>query len=91
MKKSRKAPWRRKRPAGKHTKLTPAKKQKARSRAARAGRPYPNLVDNIWAASSGGAKKRNTKRKTTRKAKKTIAKKRKVKARKKTTRKAKKR
>jgi hypothetical protein len=47
----RKAPW--KKPAPKqsrHTKLSPADKAKARRSAKRAGRPYPNLVDNMRAA-----------------------------------------
>ena len=43
-------PWKRKKPAGKRTKLTAASKDKARARAHRAGRRYPNLVDNMWAA-----------------------------------------
>jgi hypothetical protein len=45
------AAW--KRPAPKkarHTKLTPAKKTAAKRRAKRAGRRYPNLVDNMRAA-----------------------------------------
>ena len=31
-------------------KLTPAQVEEARARAAAAGRRYPNLVDNMWAA-----------------------------------------
>lgn len=31
-------------------KLSPASKAKAKARAKAAGRPYPNMVDNIWAA-----------------------------------------
>jgi hypothetical protein len=45
------APW--KHPAPKkarHTKLTPAKKAAAKRTAKHAGRPYPNLVDNMRAA-----------------------------------------
>jgi hypothetical protein len=34
----------------KRTKLTPASKAKARAMAGEAGRPYPNLVDNMRAA-----------------------------------------
>jgi hypothetical protein len=30
--------------------LSPAAKAKAKARAKAAGRPYPNMVDNIWAA-----------------------------------------
>ena len=46
------APWKRKPPAGTKKKtLTPAWRAKARARARAAGRKYPNLVDNMWAAS----------------------------------------
>ena len=31
-------------------KLTPAQKAKAKARAAKAGRPYPNMIDNMWAS-----------------------------------------
>jgi hypothetical protein len=46
-------PWHRKNPnpRGTHTKLSPEDKEAARQRAARAGRRYPNLIDNMWAAS----------------------------------------
>lgn len=46
-------PWQRKNPKarGEHTKLSAEDKEAARQRAARAGRRYPNLVDNMWAAS----------------------------------------
>ena len=45
-------PWRKKRPKiGKSKKLSPEDKQAAKTRAAKAGRHYPNLVDNMWAAS----------------------------------------
>jgi len=33
-----------------HEKLSPAMKAKAKARAASAGRKYPNMVDNVWAA-----------------------------------------
>lgn len=36
--------------AGKSEKLSAAAKAKAKARAKAAGRPYPNMVDNIWAA-----------------------------------------
>ena len=44
--------WQKKRPKslGKSTKLTPAQRSAAKARAAKAGRRYPNLVDNMWAA-----------------------------------------
>ncbi len=35
---------------GESEKLSPAQKARARARARSAGRPYPNMVDNIWAA-----------------------------------------
>lgn len=46
-----KAPWKRPNPKrGPATTLTPASKERARARAQRAGRRYPNLTDNMWAA-----------------------------------------
>lgn len=39
--------WETKNPKKKSTKLTPAQKAKAKARAKKAGRPYPNAVDNI--------------------------------------------
>jgi hypothetical protein len=48
---TRKPVWKRAAPArAKHHGLAPAKKSAARQRAKRAGRPYPNLVDNMRAA-----------------------------------------
>lgn len=46
--------WEAKRPQNlvKPKKLTPIKKAKAKAAAKAAGRPYPNLVDNIRAAKS---------------------------------------
>lgn len=43
--------WSKPRPKnlGKSKELTEYKKQQAKSRARRAGRPYPNLIDNMWA------------------------------------------
>ena len=38
--------WDKKNPKTKSTKLTPAQKSAAKTRAKAAGRPYPNLVDN---------------------------------------------
>lgn len=37
-------------PAKKHKKLSPGKKAAAKAAAKRAGRPYPNLIDNMKAA-----------------------------------------
>lgn len=44
--------WDKKRPKdlGPSKKLTPAKKAAAKAAAKKAGRPYPNLVDNMRAA-----------------------------------------
>ena len=44
--------WEKKRPKsiGKPKALTPAKKASAKGAAKKAGRPYPNLVDNMRAA-----------------------------------------
>ncbi|HVV17665.1 MAG TPA: hypothetical protein VHH90_10705 [Polyangia bacterium] len=49
---SKPAPWEKPNPkaAGGHKKLSAAAKERARARAAKAGRRYPNLVDNMWAA-----------------------------------------
>jgi hypothetical protein len=38
--------WEKKNPNKKSKKLTPAEKAQAKARAAKAGRPYPNLIDN---------------------------------------------
>ena len=42
--------WDNPNPKKKHKKLSPAKKAAAKARAKRAGRPYPNLIDNMWAS-----------------------------------------
>jgi hypothetical protein len=93
------APWDRENPKARSGKksstLSPKKKAKARARARRAGRPYPNLVDNMAVASEGSSRRRKqpSARKGTAKkrtAKKSTAKKstaRKRTAKKRTTRK----
>lgn len=43
-------PWNRKNPKGKSRPLTPSQKARAKATARKAGRPYPNLVDNMNAA-----------------------------------------
>lgn len=48
-----KAFWDKKNPNKKSTPLTPAQKASAKARAKKAGRPYPNLVDNAWASKHG--------------------------------------
>lgn len=42
--------WDNPNPKKKHKKLSPEKKAAAKARAKRAGRPYPNLIDNMWAS-----------------------------------------
>ena len=44
------AVWDEPNPKKHHEKLSPSWKAKAKARASAAGRPYPNAVDNIWAA-----------------------------------------
>jgi hypothetical protein len=52
-------PWKRPRPKGKRrVKLTQASKAIARERAAKAGRPYPNFIDNAAAARLQRARKK---------------------------------
>jgi hypothetical protein len=53
MAKKQKPIWDKPRPKslGKSKKLTPAQKAKAKARAKANGRKYPNMVDNMWAAS----------------------------------------
>src|ERR1700744_1851764 len=86
------SPWKRSNPrlrAGKTSKhLSPAKKTAAKARAKRAGRRYPNLVDNMRMASKAkkttkkkSAKKRVTKAARKRSAAKKSPRKRKAKAR----------
>ncbi len=57
--KSSKPPWKkpnpRKKAAGKSSKLSPELREAARERAANAGRRYPNLIDNMWAAQQSKA------------------------------------
>lgn len=42
--------WDKPNPAKKHKKLSPGKKAAAKAAAKAAGRPYPNLIDNMRAA-----------------------------------------
>ena len=44
--------WDKPNSAKKHTKLSPEKKAKAKAAAKAAGRPYPNLIDNMQMAKS---------------------------------------
>ncbi|TAA23286.1 hypothetical protein [Pseudoxanthomonas winnipegensis] len=86
-KQAKKAPWKKANPARKSASktLSSGQKAQAKSRAKKAGRPYPNLVDNMAVA------KKTTKKaakQATKKAAKKAAKKTAKKAVKKTTKKA---
>ena len=50
---SKKAFWDMPNPVKKSKGLSDAQKKAAKARAKRAGRPYPNLVDNSWASKRG--------------------------------------
>lgn len=54
-KSAKKAVWDKARPkkAGKVQKLSDVQKERAKRAAAKAGRPYPNLIDNMNAAKRG--------------------------------------
>lgn len=45
--------WDTKNPKKKSDKLTPSQKSQAKARAKKAGRPYPNLVDNMAVSKKG--------------------------------------
>ena len=45
----KKAFWDKPNPKKKSSPLSASQKKAAKARAAKAGRPYPNLVDNAWA------------------------------------------
>ena len=47
---AKKAFWDKPSPVKKSKGLSDVQKKAAKARAARAGRPYPNLVDNAWAS-----------------------------------------
>jgi len=47
---NKKAFWDKKNPKKNSKSLSPNQKKAAKARASKAGRPYPNLVDNAWAA-----------------------------------------
>jgi hypothetical protein len=50
-------PWKRKKPNKDTAPLSPKEKDEARARARTAGRPYPNLVDNMAVARQRARKK----------------------------------
>jgi hypothetical protein len=50
---TKKPVWDKPRPKGPVKHLTPAQERGAKAAAAKAGRPYPNLVDNMRAARRG--------------------------------------
>ena len=57
--KQKQAPWNKSAPKGsRHHKLSSRSKSKAKAAAKRAGRPYPNLVDNMNAANKQRRKKK---------------------------------
>lgn len=70
----KKVPWKKANPVKRtsRTTLTPAQKKQAKARASAAGRPYPNLVDNMAVAGKAAKKKTTagTKRAPASKAKK---------------------
>jgi len=45
--------WETPNPKKKSAKMSPKQVASARARAKRAGRKYPNLVDNMWAKNNG--------------------------------------
>ena len=45
--------WEKKNPKKKSKTLTSSQKSAAKARAKKAGRKYPNMVDNAWAARRG--------------------------------------
>jgi hypothetical protein len=50
---SKKEVWATPNPKKKSDKLSPEQKSKAKARAKAAGRPYPNLIDNMAASKKG--------------------------------------
>lgn len=61
---TKRAPWKRDNPRKRaHKRLSPKEKATAKARARRAGRAYPNLVDNMRVASKKKARKKTTARK----------------------------
>ena len=50
MPKKKKEFWEKPNPVRRSTVLSAEQKKAAKARALRAGRPYPNLVDNSWAS-----------------------------------------
>lgn len=56
----KKAPWEKENPnksKASKKKLTPDQKEEAKARAEKAGRPYPNLVDNMAVARKSAGRK----------------------------------
>lgn len=66
---TKRAPWKRDNPRKRTKRLSPKEKATAKARARRAGRAYPNLVDNMRVAA-----KKKTRKKTS--AKKRVGRKR---------------
>jgi hypothetical protein len=57
--KKQKVPWMKPNPKGEgpHKKLSSGEKGSAKARAKKAGRPYPNLIDNMAASREKSSKK----------------------------------
>jgi hypothetical protein len=73
---ARKPPWKKRNPktkAGNSKKLSPASKAKAKRTARKAGRRYPNLVDNMRAAAASRPNRRTGSRNRTSKKKKSTS------------------
>lgn len=65
---TKRAPWKRDNPRKRaHKRLSPKEKATAKARARRAGRAYPNLVDNMRVASKKKAAKKTAKKTSARK------------------------
>ncbi len=63
---SRASPWNKRNPKStqRSKRLTPAQKATAKRRAKKAGRPYPNLVDNMHVAAKSSKSKSKSKSKS---------------------------
>lgn len=60
---TKRAPWKRDNPRKPAKRLSPKEKATAKARARRAGRAYPNLVDNMRVAAKKKTRKKTTARK----------------------------
>lgn len=60
---TKRAPWKRDNPRKRAKRLSPKEKATAKARARRAGRAYPNLVDNMRVAAKKKTRKKTSARK----------------------------